>query len=101
MSADNGNGKLHAVVHGWVQGVSFRAYAVEQARQLRLTGWVRNRPDGTVETVAVGPRSALDSYANWLHRGPPSANVQRVDVTITDTLDPGDTYASFEVRYGD
>ncbi|MHB8626714.1 MAG: acylphosphatase [Aggregatilineales bacterium] len=94
-------GKLHAVVHGWVQGVSFRAYAVERARRLRLTGWVRNRPDGAVETVAVGPRHALDSYVDWLHRGPPNAEVKQVDATITDAADPDEMFTSFEVRYGD
>ena len=99
MSAPNET--LHAIVYGRVQGVSFRAYAVEQARQLRLNGWVRNRTDGTVETVAVGPRGALDSYVNWLHRGPPSANVKRVEATITDAAGSGEAYTSFEVRYGD
>jgi len=93
--------RLHAIVYGWVQGVSFRAYAVDRARRLRLAGWVRNRPDGTVETIAIGPGRAIDAYADWLHHGPPTAKVDRVDVTITDAADPGELFTSFEVRYDD
>jgi acylphosphatase len=68
---------------------------------LRLTGWVRNRPDGTVETVAIGPRQALDSYLDWLHHGPPTADVKRVDVTIADAVDPEERFTNFDVRYDD
>ena len=94
-------GRLHAIVHGWVQGVSFRAYAVERARRLRLTGWVRNLPDGTVETVAIGPRQALDDYVAWLNHGPSTADVKRVDVTIADAVDPDEVFTAFEIRYDD
>jgi len=71
--------RLHAVVHGRVQGVSFRYYTVGAAQRLGLTGWVANRRDGTVETVAEGPREALDEFLAFLHQGSPSAFVQRVD----------------------
>ena len=71
--------RLHAVVHGRVQGVSFRYYTVGTAQRLGLTGWVANRRDGTVETVAEGPREALDEFLAFLHQGSPSAFVQRVD----------------------
>jgi acylphosphatase len=94
-------GRLHAVVHGQVQGVSFRAYAVDRARRLRLTGWVCNLIDGTVETVAIGPRLAIDAYVDWLHHGPINAKVERVDVTITDAADPDEVFTSFDVRYDD
>lgn len=71
--------RLHAIVHGRVQGVSFRYYAVRAAQDLGLTGWVANRWNGTVETVAEGSRQALTKFLAFLHRGPPAAFVERVD----------------------
>ena len=72
--------RLHAVVHGRVQGVNFRYYTVRTARRLGLTGWVANQRDGTVETVAEGSPDALGRFQAFLHDGPPSAAVLRVDV---------------------
>ncbi len=71
--------RLHAIVHGRVQGVNFRYYTIGAAQRLGLTGWVANRRDGTVETVAEGPREALNEFRAFLHQGSPSASVQRVD----------------------
>ncbi|MDY7080647.1 MAG: acylphosphatase [Chloroflexota bacterium] len=71
--------RLHAVVHGRVQGVNFRYYTVRTAQRLGLTGWVANRWDGTVETVAEGPREVLNEFLTFLHHGSPSAFVQQVD----------------------
>lgn len=71
--------RLHAIVHGRVQGVSFRYYATRIAQRLGLTGWVGNRWDGTVETVAEGSREPLDEFRAFLHQGSPSAFVQQVD----------------------
>jgi acylphosphatase len=71
--------RLHAVVHGRVQGVNFRYYTVQTAQRLHLAGWVANRWNGTVETVAEGSREALNKFLAFLHRGSPSAFVQRVD----------------------
>lgn len=70
---------LRAVVSGRVQGVGFRAFTHGQARELGLDGWVRNRPDGTVELVAAGPRDAVATLVDRLHEGPPSARVARVE----------------------
>ena len=70
---------LHAIVHGRVQGVNFRYYTLLQAQALQLTGWVRNRPDGTVEVTAEGPRAALDDLLDYLRHGPSHAHVDRVD----------------------
>jgi acylphosphatase len=71
---------LHATVHGRVQGVNFRYYTQLNAQALNLTGWVRNRPDGAVEVVAEGPRSALEQLLAFLYEGPSHARVDRVDV---------------------
>jgi acylphosphatase len=70
--------RLHAIVFGRVQGVSFRFYTRDTAAELDLTGWVANRYDGSVEVVAEGPRSALDQLLDYLHGGPPMARVDQV-----------------------
>jgi acylphosphatase len=71
--------RLHATVHGRVQGVGFRAQALDEARRLGLAGWVRNQLDGTVETVAEGPDGDVEAYLAWLRRGPSFAHVTSVD----------------------
>ncbi len=67
-------------VCGRVQGVFFRASTVEEARNLRLGGTVRNLPDGCVEVVATGPREDVERLIAWCRRGPPAARVETVDV---------------------
>lgn len=89
--------QFHAIVHGRVQGVSFRYYTVQKAQQLALTGWVRNRSDGTVETVAVGLRPVLETFLAWLHHGPSGAQVSQVEVDWSETAE---VFTAFEVRYG-
>ena len=71
----------HYIIHGRVQGVFFRDSTRGKAVALGVRGWVRNRPDGTVESVAAGDGSALDALEQWFrHGGPPAARVERVDV---------------------
>jgi acylphosphatase len=69
---------LSAIVSGDVQRVGFRAFVRQQARTLRLSGWVRNLPDGNVALEAEGPREALEALARHLHRGPPGSVVAQV-----------------------
>ncbi len=88
--------QLHAIVYGRVQGVNFRYYTVQEARSLGLTGWVRNRIDGTVEVLAEGPRPQLDRLAAYLQRGPSSAQVARVDMTWGTATG---AFSAFDVRY--
>lgn len=76
---DNMNHRLHAWIEGRVQGVGFRYYARDQAQELGLRGWVRNLPDGRVETVVEGERDRVDSFLLWCRDGPPSAVVRRVE----------------------
>jgi acylphosphatase len=73
--------KVRAVVEGRVQGVFFRYSTCEQADRLGVTGWVMNRPDGTVELTAEGPKEAVDDLIKWCHHGPPGAHVTNVRVT--------------------
>ena len=84
------------VVHGWVQGVYFRAFTRDQARSLGLTGWVRNRRDGTVEALFEGEKEKVDQMIAWCRRGSPPSRVEKVDVTYG--LSSG-SFDSFEIRY--
>ncbi len=70
--------RLHLKIYGLVQGVYFRSTARQKARELRLSGWVKNRPDGTVETVAEGEEEKLNEYKKWCKIGPPEARVEEV-----------------------
>ena len=72
--------RLQAIIHGYVQGVGYRAFAAREGRRLGLDGMVRNRPDGTVEVVAEGKRPVLEELLHALQRGPSEAEVQRVEV---------------------
>jgi len=88
--------RLHAVVYGRVQGVNFRYYTQKEAQILGLAGWVANRRDGTVETVAEGERSALEKFLAFLHQGPVSARVDKVQFNWSQ--DRGE-FSHFQVRY--
>ena len=67
-------------IRGQVQGVNLREALRQRADQLKLTGWVRNRLDGTVEAVVQGEAFAIDSLVEWARLGPPTARVDSVDV---------------------
>ncbi len=71
--------RLHARIHGLVQGVYFRDTTRQTARSLGLTGWVRNLPNGSVEVTAEGLRPALESLLDFLRVGPAQARVEQVD----------------------
>jgi len=88
--------RVHATVYGRVQGVNFRYYTTRTARRLGLKGWVANRRDGTVETVAEGKRSDLEEFVDFLHRGSPAASVGDVDAKWTE---PSGEFDGFRVRY--
>jgi acylphosphatase len=85
----------HVSVTGRVQGVFFRAWMSDQATELGVAGWVRNCPDGRVDSHIEGEEAAVDQLIKRLHRGPPSARVDDVHVWNVDTFD----YEGFEVRH--
>ncbi len=72
--------QVHLIIQGRVQGVFFRASTQREARRLGVSGWVRNRPDGGVETVAEGDEEVLRELIAWSHRGPSAARVDSVEV---------------------
>ena len=71
--------RVHAIVHGTVQGVFFRHYTMLKGQELGLDGWVRNLPDLTVETVFEGEDVAVAAMQKWLYMGSPGSNVNSVD----------------------
>lgn len=73
--------RRHVTVYGFVQGVGFR-FAVERAARTRgVAGWVRNRPDGTVEAVFEGDPDGVEALVDFCRRGPRGSDVDRVDVS--------------------
>ena len=83
------------VVHGRVQGVSFRYHARHAAERLGVTGWVRNQPDGSVALHAEGEADAVERFVEWCDHGPPAAVVRRVDETPATPQG----LARFEIRF--
>jgi len=67
-------------ISGAVQGVSFRYLASRKARELDLTGWVRNEPDGSIRILAEGEQQAIDEFVSWCRHGPPGAAVSGVEL---------------------
>ncbi len=88
--------RVQAFIQGRVQGVCYRWAARDEAKSLCTVGWVRNLPDGKVELVAEGPRSALEKLVSWCHAGPPAAQVSEVKL---DWLEPTGEFSEFSIRY--
>ena len=84
-------------IEGIVQGVGYRYALQREAERLGLTGWVRNRRDGSVESVAQGSAEALDALAAWARRGPPAARVSGVTASTLPEEHGG--YQGFGIRW--
>jgi acylphosphatase len=87
--------RLHVIVDGYVQGVGFRAFVLDQARKAGVSGWVRNRWDISVEVCAEGERSILEGFLEVLKRGPAAANVREVHA---EWQAAGGEFTDFRVR---
>ena len=83
---------VRMIVSGRVQGVFFRRYILEHAKELGIKGYVRNLPTGKVEIVAQGER--IEELLRHAHRGPPLA---RVDEVKTEEIDEPETYDDFRI----
>ena len=83
----------HLRISGRVQGVGFRFSMAEEAERLGVTGWVRNRRDGTVEAVVHGAPDAVAALLAWTRRGPRGAHVTEVQVA-----EVAESFERFELR---
>lgn len=87
---------LQAIVSGLVQGVFFRAFVVELASELGVTGYVRNLSRGNVEVLAEGERKQLEKLIVYLKVGSPGARVEKL---ATNWSEYTGNYTSFRIRY--
>ncbi len=71
---------VHLSVRGRVQGVYFRAGTEKSAKELGLTGWVRNCQDGSVEIHAEGTKEKIEKFIEWCRKGPVLASVKEIDI---------------------
>jgi len=88
--------RVHLIVRGHVQGVFFRASTKRRARELGVSGWVKNLADGSVEVVAEGPDAALADLVRWCRSGPPGAGVDSLDEEWTE---PRGDLAGFRIAH--
>ena len=83
------------LISGRVQGVGFRYFVLEAAQVEGVHGWVRNRPDGSVEVSAEGDAEAIERLERRIRRGPPAARID--DVQVDDDV-PSGRVTGFQVR---
>ncbi len=88
--------RVHAIISGRVQGVFFRMETMRAADRIGVTGWVRNKRDGTVEAIFEGNQSKVEAMLNWCREGPPHARVTEVKA---DREQYSGEYDRFEVTY--
>ncbi|MHA7985893.1 acylphosphatase [Rathayibacter sp. CAU 1779] len=86
--------RVRAVVHGRVQGVGFRYSCADMAERSAVSGWVRNRPDGTVEAVFEGSRDTVAAAVAWCAHGSAYAAVSSVDTSE----EPVEGLSGFRIR---
>lgn len=88
--------RAHLIISGDVQGVGFRAWVVREARELDLTGWVKNRENGAVEVVVEGQKADLEELVKLCQHGPEVAWVENVEVHWSESTGE---FFRFEVVY--
>ena len=88
--------RVHVIVTGKVQGVFFRAFTRDEAVRLGLSGWVRNRPNGSVEAIVEGQKTAVQKMLLWFQQGSPNSIVEKIETTEEPPVGGGST---FEIRY--
>ncbi|RJP39108.1 MAG: acylphosphatase [Desulfobacteraceae bacterium] len=87
--------KIRVIIEGRVQGVCFRMETQHAARRIGVTGWARNRRDGSVEAVFEGAPEKVEEMLAWCRKGPPLARVD--DVAVRDA-DDQESFTDFTIR---
>ena len=87
---------IKAIVSGKVQGVGFRMYTQQKARQLGVRGYVRNLVNGDVEITAAGETKQVDALLQWSKSGSPSAVVENLEIEVLKDVEE---FKDFEIRY--
>ena len=88
--------RAHAIISGKVQGVFFRMETQKTAQKKGVSGWVRNKADGTVEAVFEGDKNSVNSTIDWCKQGPPGS---RVDNANVEWENYSGEFTDFNVRY--
>jgi acylphosphatase len=83
-------------INGRVQGVGFRYFVQKRAEELNIKGWVKNTPRGSVEVMAQGDKTDVDTFTDYLRMGPSMARVKNLSKTQMPELE---NFTSFEVRF--
>lgn len=86
---------LNIKIYGRVQGVFFRANAKKKAKELGITGFARNEPDGTVYIEAEGEEENLEKFLEWCHRGPPFAHVEKANSEFSPKIKKFKAFTTF------
>lgn len=86
---------INGRIYGRVQGVFFRKYAKDKARELNLRGFVRNEPDGTVYFEAEGEKENVDDFKKWCMKGSPGSKVTNVETAENEIQN----FSDFQIRY--
>ena len=78
--------KIRVMISGNVQGVFFRISTQDKAKELELTGWVKNIFNNAVEILAEGDREKLSLFTGWLQLGPPNATIDKISIEWEESL---------------
>ena len=87
-----GNTRIRLIIEGRVQGVWFRDSTRKEADRLGVSGWVKNRSDGTVEALVEGPEALVKELISWCRQGPPFARVDGIRETRETWVGDFDTF---------
>jgi len=86
--------QVHLLISGKVQGVWYRVFVQKNARELGLTGWVKNTDEGHVEAMVQGNTDVIESLIKLCRQGPPLADVKNIAVTQEESKD---SYTDFAI----
>lgn len=89
--------KIRILITGKVQGVFFRQSASREAKKLNISGWIKNLPDGSVLSEAIGPENLLSDFISWCKKGPQRAEVTNTTVEWLNTQEDIPAIKQFDI----